>query len=81
MYCSSRPESYLELVPSRDQDDLITKNRGRQRASKSQTNFTRSMAISMGLIMKSHIRGTPITRGIFTPLFFKMRTFLEADFS
>ena len=39
MYCSSRPESYLELVPSRDQDDLIAKNKGRQRASKSQIIF------------------------------------------
>ena len=39
MYCSSRPESYLEVLPSKDQDDLITKNKGRQRASESRLNF------------------------------------------
>ena len=27
MYCSSRPESYLEVLPSKDQDDLITNMR------------------------------------------------------
>ena len=35
----SRPESNLELVPSWDQDDLVAKNKGRQRASKSRLNF------------------------------------------
>ena len=29
MYCLSRPESYLKLVPSRDQDDKNTKSKGR----------------------------------------------------
>ena len=40
----SRPESYLELVPSWDQDDLITKNIGRQRASESRMNFSHEKA-------------------------------------
>ena len=39
MYCLSRPESYLEVLPSKDQDDLSTKNKGRQRASESRLNF------------------------------------------
>ena len=39
MYCSCRPESYLEVYPSRDQGDLVTKYKGRQRASKSRLNF------------------------------------------
>jgi len=39
MYCSSRPESYFEVLPRRVQDDLITTNKGRQRASKSHLNF------------------------------------------
>ena len=45
--CSSRPESNLELVPSWDQDDLVTKNKGRQRASKSRMIFH---------IMRPHIQ-------------------------
>jgi len=38
-YCSDRPEFNLELVPSQDQDILVAKYKGRQRASKSRMNF------------------------------------------
>ena len=38
-YCLGRPEFNLEVVPSWDQDNLVAKNKGRQRASESCSNF------------------------------------------